>query len=499
MKRSLLPSKRIGLDLGHSALKAVALDVGPLGAGLRRSQVAPCPKPEGEGPGAGQTPDPLADLDQAFRSRGGAGLGLDGGRAFYRWLDLPRMQGLSKTKKRAAAAFALEQDLPVGLDRLTVDVGRWLKPTREGQRALAFGLPRSQVEDLLERLGRAGLAPRFVSLDTLGLITAAEAAGVGDGVVLDLGHVKTTVLCFRKGRIAGLGFSEVAGAGLEKHLAQAQGLEPGQARERKESLDSPGRTEELFGPLLDRLGRETERIVKAAFASLEDRPQSLYLCGGTSRLPGLGSFLGRRLSLELRELMPLAKAVEPDLVAAVGLALAEPGFDLGREFQARSSPKRPLIMALVALALALGLGWANLHQALEQRRTNLGGLVAAEKALVKKAVPNLTRIVSPLSQLRAEKTRLEQELESLKGGQGGRVIDLLSDLERLASAQKIGLDEVVVDGGKITLSGTAGSFDILSAFQESLLAQGGFAEVERRSGKMEGGSAGVRFSLEIKR
>lgn len=493
MKRTLLPAKRIGLDLGRSGLKAVVLGLGPFGPGLRRALIEPSAELN---PGS---PDPLAGLDRAFRGRPGAGLGLDGGRAFYRWLDLPRMQGLSKPKRRAAATFALEQDLPVGLDRLAVDVGRWLKPTREGQRALAFGLDRDQVQEALERLDQAGIPGRFVSLDTLGLIGAAEAAGVGEGLVLDLGQAKTTILCFRSGRIAGLGFSDIAGDEFDRHLARTLNLDPAQAREHKESLDSPARTGELFGPMLKKLAREADRIVKAASPALEQGPGRLYLCGGSSRLPGLGSFLAGELSLERDELKPLRKPVEPEFMAAVGLALADPGFDLGREFRNGKSSPRPLILALIALALALGLGWANLHQALEQRRTALAGLVAAEKSLVRRAAPNLTRIVSPLRQLRTERTRLAQELESLKSGPGKPVIDTLSDLERLASAQNIELDEVVVDGPKISLSGSAGSFDILSRFQESLMTGGGFAEVERRSGKMEGGAAGVRFTLEVRR
>ncbi len=499
MKRTLLSRKSIGLDLGGSALKAAVVSNGLWGPELSRSYVFPVasPGPEGSGDGPGSNlPDELA---RPLRRYGGPGVGLDGGRVFFRWLDLPKLTGLSGDKKRAAAAFALEKNLPMGLEDLAVDVGRWLKTGSKGSRALAFGVARSGVEDILARLARSGLHPRFISLDTLGLLRAAEAAGVRHGVVLDLGRAKTTILCLAQGRVAGLGFSQIAGAELEKHLIGSHGVEPGRASSRKELIASPQETEKLLGPVLEELAGEVGRVVRTSFADSDQKPQSLYLCGGSSRLPGIGRILGRSLSLETKEFNPLKKAVEPELIPAVGLALSGAEFDLGRDMKPQGVSRKALILPALALATALALGGANLHQALEQRRARLAKLVEAETALVKESAPHLTRIVSPLRQLRAELNKAKEEFQSLEGGQAVPVIDILSDLEKLASAQKVTLNEVVIDGPRITLSGLAQSFDTLSRFQQTLENRGGFSQVDRQSGKMEGGSAGVRFTLRMKR
>ena len=493
------PAKRTaGLDQGSLALKAVAVKNGLFGLRLSRAQQIFIPREEGE------LAHGLADLGRSFKSGGSVVLSLSGSRAFFRWLDLPRMSGLSRAKQRQAAAYALENHLPVGLESLAVDVGRWLKPDKgssggEGTRGLVFGLSRQAIAQALDEAAQAGFKVERVSLDTMGLLAAAERAGVENGVVVDLGHSKTTVLCLAQGELIGLGFVDMAGEELDRHLASARDIPLAEARAVKERLTEPKEANELFGPVLKELGKEVGRIVRAAFPDHDRQPEGLFLSGGTSRLPGLPGMLGSALKLDSSPLNPLRRPVDPELVPALGLALAKPEFNLGRELIPQQSARRLIVLTIGVLAVVLILGGANLYQGLTTRRQTLARLIAAEEKLVRQSLPHLTRIVSPLRQVKGELDKAKAELSGLETGSSGPVLDTLLALDKVARAGAIKISEVVIDGPRMNLSGRAASFEALAGFQEGLAAQAGFSEVNRQSGRMGGPGQGVLFRLRMKR
>jgi len=495
-----LSKRTIGLDLGSLAVKAVAVKNGLLGPRLARAEQVFIPGEAGDDERAFV----LAGLDRAFKSGSPVVLALPGSQAFYRWLDLPRMSGLSRAKQRQAAVFALENHLPVGLESLAVDVGRWLRAGKdsgrdEGTRSLVFGFPRRAIGLALDEAARAGFKVERVSLDTLGLLAAAERAGVGDGVVVDLGHSKTTVLCLAGGELIGLGFVDTAGGKLDQHLAAAQDLPLAEARAAKERISGPKEAAKLFGPVLKELNREVGRIIRAAFPDNERQPKGLYLSGGLSRLPGIQGFLGSALRLESAPLNPLRRPVDPELVPALGLALAGPEFNLGRELIPGQSARRLIVLAVGVLAVVLILGGANLYKSLAARRQTLAQLTEAEERLVRERLPHLTRIVSPLRQVKGELDKAKAELAGLETESSGPVLDTLLALDKVAQARSIKISEVVIDGPRMNLSGRAASFEALTGFQEGLVKEAGFSEVSRQSGRLEGPGGGVLFRLRMKR
>ncbi|MBW1712144.1 MAG: hypothetical protein JRJ59_03250 [Deltaproteobacteria bacterium] len=483
--------RSIGLDLGSHAVKAVTVRQRPWGPRLART---------------GQVPvvdgDPAAAvrlLVKPGRSGERVNLGLSGTGAFFRWLDLPRMSGLSAAKRRQAAAFALESHLPVGLEELTVDVARWQTSARGGSRGLVFGLARSKIERTLAELEGSGPKPQAVSLDTIGLLAAAEAAGVVNGVVIDLGQTKSTVLCLVRGELAGLGFVETAGESFDRHLAGERECSLDQARAAKEAMADPQETVDVFGPVLESLSQGAARIIRAASLEAGPQPQALYLSGGLSRLPGLGRFLGKSLSLEAAALNPLRRPLAPEMIPALGLALDGRQFNLGRDLVRPVALARQIKLAAGALALVLVLGGANLWQELEQRRQALARLTAAEAALFKENLPQVTKVVSPVRQMQTELDKARDELAALKKSAGQPVLEILLSLDKLAQGKAIQLGEIVIDGPKIILAGRAQGFEVLTAFQAALSDQGEFKDVARESSRIEGLDKGVRFRLRMKR
>jgi Tfp pilus assembly protein PilN len=178
--------------------------------------------------------------------------------------------------------------------------------------------------------------------------------------------------------------------------------------------------------------------------------------------------------------------VAPEFIPAVGLALAGGEFNLARE-QLQAPPSRTgLALAGGAVALTLALAGVNLHVSLDRRRVALANLVQAEEQTLKTTLPHLTRIVSPLSQMRAELDKAKAGLGGLREDAPRPVLELLLTLERLGRAAGVELAEVSAEGGRVILDGRAPSFEALAAFQAVLAKEPGFGEVTRQAARQDG-------------
>jgi len=487
--RRFWPVRLLGLDLGASAAKAVWLRVGLGGPSLIKTAQA-----ETGGPEAGQA---LADLLYRRPRTDLEIVGLPGHKSLFRWLNLPPLSG---AKLRIAARFGLEDDLPVDLEDMAVDLARLERGPNKSLKGLAFALNRERIESLLALSAEVGWRPRVVSLDALGLLTAAEAAGIHSGMVVDLGAAKTTVLCLHEGRLAGLDFLPTAGHALDRHLARSKGWSMAQARNFKEDLSRPEETLSLLGPPLAELCQDIDRAIRAALAQEEAVPGRLYLCGGTSRLPGLSDFLADKLDLPVEYLQPLAEDLDPEFVPAAGLALSGEGFNLGRELGLSAAPIGQLKIIAAVGGLILVLIGANIYLRLDEKTDRLSELKAAATQTLRQNMPHLGRVVSPVAQMEAELRKAREELTALRRGQGeGRILDLLLLTDEHGRAGGVRFQEVFFDGPNISLTGWAENFDKVEALRQALAGEPVLKQVTLESSGRDGSGAGVKFRMRIRR
>ncbi len=486
--RVLWPTTTAGLDLGSHSIKTAVIRIGPGGAKTLKTVQATIDSEE---------PDrALAEAALVARRAEVVSVGIGGERAFYRRLDLPRLSG---EKLRKAALYELEDRLPVPVDGLRVDLLPQPSPSHSGQTVWAFAVDRAAVEAALASLDSAGAAVQVVSLDVLGLIGAAQAAGVEDGVVLDIGAAKTTIACFAEGRPIDLGHTDLAGDELDRRFARLRDCSLEEGRAFKEALAEADETEAACGSFLTDLAADVGRVVRAAYAFHPDGPERLYLSGGTARLAGIDSILGRKLNLSAEPLRPLDEPTAPEFTAAVGLALAGTGFNLGRDLASHPSTGRLIKLTAAALAAAVILAGANIYRELEQRREALKAVKAAQVKLIRDNLPHLRRVVSPLKQMELELAKAVQEQAALERGRAkGQVLEALLTLNKLVEDGGVTLSEVVFDGPRLTLAGKADSFDELEEFQVKLSAEKSLGRVKLDSSRMAAGG-GVKFKLRISR
>lgn len=480
--RTWWPSRRAALDWGSGRLKAVSLRLGPAGPGRFRAAEYELDPDQ---------PRPAFDRAGGMAKRAEAVvLGLDGGQANHRWLDLPRLSG---QRLRSALTYDME-DRTAGPDDLAADL---LPQAGDGEAALVLAVDRSLADQALSPQTLGGLSVRALSLDTVGLINAARTAGLESGLVVDVGQSKTTIIALNHGRVTGLTLTDAAGDRFDRLIARRRNIDLAEARKVKESLADRAAVEVELADGLTELTAEIERTVRAAFAGSETGPDRLLLSGGGSRLAGLDAILAERLNLPVERLKPAGLEVEPQFAAAAGLALGGLEFDLGRG-RTKTGLGRWLKLTAVALAACLALVVVNVELRLQAKRSELDRLRRDQVELVKKGLPHLGRVVAPIKQVDQELTRARQQMAALERGQSSDlIIDRLAAVNRLTDGKTIKLSDVVIDGPKLQLVGTAVSYQALEKYQAALAADKKLGPAALEKSRLADG--GVKFTLKVAR
>jgi general secretion pathway protein L len=305
-------SRVLGLDLGSSSIKAIALDATMRGFTVRGyASVA-----RAEGPDRMQTlRDAVSELlaKQALAADQVV-VALPGPALATHTLSLPFVD----TKRlEAAIPFEIESQLPFDLTEAIFD---YQVGSQKGKKSeLLLGVVRKEeIRALLDTLAALKIDPRVLTHPGIAygnLFASAPALFTPTEepiAIIDIGHERTTVAIGLPG--AGVEFARTfAGGGrdLTRALATEFKIPAADAALWKEqhgrlgaSVNGPdaeraaGAFLRAFQPVL----RELRQSFKA-FTSRERRAvSSLYLCGGTARMPGLDEQLGRDLDLPARVL-----------------------------------------------------------------------------------------------------------------------------------------------------------------------------------------------------
>lgn len=510
------PVTSVGLDLGSSSVKAAVVRMGLGKARPVRFLDAPTPaedppeaaarpplEPDDEATGGeARLPEvewteevapEMAALVRKIKSAEAVAAGLSGAEAYYRSLELPR---LAIDKLRQAALYSLEDHLPLSVDRLAADLVNGDQGL-DGRR-LVWAMESEIVARALARLERWGLSTETVSLDAVGLLAAAERAGVEDDVVVDIGSAKATVICFSAGRALAVAHSPWAGLAMDRHLAAVQGVEMDHARRIKEDQEDAGTAVGMLEPVIHWLASDLIGIIRAAYAQAGRPPARLLVCGGTARLPGLIPALGERLDLEAMALSPFPGQVPPESVIATGLALTGPDFNLARGMTTDRRAGKLMTAVAALLVGVLLLAGGNLWRQIEHRQSTLAELKRIQIQAVRQGLPHLKRVVSPLAQTEVEVSRAKEELAALSRGQASStMLETIRALDAQVDVRRVRMSDMVVDGSRVTLSGLAETFEALEKFKDELAARAGFREVTLASSKKD--AEGVLFQLRMVR
>lgn len=303
----------LGIDLGTHTLKAVVLQSALRGVTPLKFLHRPTPLNDD---GTVASPELLAasilEMLKAHKLNAEfVVVGLPGDRVSSRIIKMP-FKELRKIQQ--TIGFQIEGVLPFKLNQVSYDY-QIITNTDEGSSLLVSSIRREILQSYLRAFKAVGLDPRIMTLSTLtyaNLMGQVLSGASGSYAVADLGHSCTDVAVFNGGRLQFVRTISRGGRALTSALAAESGLSFAESELLKHQQGAIGAREgvgtgtqakiaEIFHREVSPLVRELRRTLVTAGSGL-DRPQKLYLCGGTSKLKGLRGYLQKALDIKTERL-----------------------------------------------------------------------------------------------------------------------------------------------------------------------------------------------------
>jgi len=338
----------IGLDIGFSSIKLVALSLDNKVFKLISLGSIACPQP-------GLLSDADADLEavadaikkliQATKIEQREVIAaLPESRVFTRVInDLPY---LTDNELSSAIRYAAEEFIPMPLIEVNLNwqvLARDVKSKNTKTIVLVVASPKNVVAKYIKVLGMAGVRPKTLETE----IIAVTRSLVGNNpfspstLIVQLGAITTDFAAVSKGLIWLTRSISTGGMALTRSLAQHFNFEITQAEEYKKVYglledQLEGKVFEALKPIADIIVVESKRVIQAFQTEYPQNPiKRVVLSGGGARMPGLVIYFANNLGMEVQEADPwysidkdkgLISKLSTDASSysvAVGLALRE--------------------------------------------------------------------------------------------------------------------------------------------------------------------------------
>lgn len=506
-----MPEKILGLDIGAGSVKAVILSRGFRG----RHRILAARRIEIAEPGG--IPEAVAQLfaEQAFRGLACV-TAISPGLLSFRNVRLPFRDD---KKIGQTLAFALEPLIQQPLDGVFIDY-----------RVIARGEQSEIFAALADRSlvgGRAALLAPYVRDTAVIDIDAVPLASFllqspdfpASAILLDIGARDTTAIFMGKGKILHIRHFRFGGETATRAVAEALRIDLTAAETLKKSGELPEEAGPAIRGVCDRFFAELKNT--QAFLlhqkGLDEAPAGIVLTGGGARTPGIAEGLSRlfAVNVEQTNLMvsggfeidtALRSSWDPAVMdQALALAARPLGKGSGFNFRQRASEaragygefrgrlKKGSVVALVALLLAgveLGLDDYGARLRLEALKKEIN-------AEFRKSLPEVTRVVDPVAQLRGKIA----EAKKLAAGMGdataaATVLDILKEISALAPTDLL-VTSLTLDGDAVGLKGEARNFDAVETVKKTFATSKYVKTVAIGSTNMMKQGTGVEFDLKI--
>lgn len=334
----------IGLDIGSHKIKFVELT--KEGNGQRLVAVGTIPTPP-----KSLTSNLQADVDsigisikKLLRDSGAksrsVNISFPESLVFTRVIAVP---ALSTRELASAIKWEAEQYIPLPLEQVNVDF-TVLRDSRETgtnkMEVLLVAAPRVLVE---KYMAIAESAEVTITAAETEIIASARAlartmGNVRSAMIVSLGAQTTDLAIVRSGILAYTRSISAGGEALSRALSQGLGFEMMQAEEFKrayglEKDKLQGKIVSAIAPIMDTIIGEIKRAISFFGEKYkEEQIETVFLSGGTARLPGMVVYMAEHIGIEAQLANPwlgIAKdprfaSVEadgPSFTVAIGLAL----------------------------------------------------------------------------------------------------------------------------------------------------------------------------------
>jgi len=224
-------------------------------------------------------------------------------KSFVRLVNIPKMP-LSEIE--GAIPFELEQDIPIPVDQVYLD---WqiLGETSENLQLLVTASSKDYIDSLVDTLHSIKLIP--VAMEIGAQATARALIGADQQsksvLIVDIGAQQTSFIIVDQGAPLYTSSLPVAGNAFSDSIARSLNLPFPQADKLKLTTGLLMQTEQgesmrhAILPILDSIIDEIKNIIKffEDHSQAHHTIQTILLCGGSSRVPGVMEYIGTRINL----------------------------------------------------------------------------------------------------------------------------------------------------------------------------------------------------------
>ncbi|MBN1663823.1 MAG: pilus assembly protein PilM [Deltaproteobacteria bacterium] len=476
-----MAQKIAGLDIGDSAVKTVLVTRSITG---RSRVIAADVVPVGEGEALKDVLHRLFEKDIYHDAACAAALPAKA--LSYRNIKLPFRD---KKKIDQTLVYELEPTIQTPVDEMYFD---YIRSDGEGGSDIFVAACEKAFVD--ERLGLlAGLAKNLPVIDVDAAACALRApvrdASPGTFILLDVGMKNTVAVFMGHGKILQMRYFGFGGDFITDKGAR----------------------------FMTELKNTVDYMIWQGV--LEQMPSRIYLTGGGVLCDGIEDGLSGTFSIPIEKLdilqaeaIPIDEAVKKGWQPAVmnqALALATrsdasgAGFNFKRRITAGmrryDEIKKDLRWISAAVLMIAGIGIADLYLDYRFSKSKLDEMKKEVIAEFKKHSPETTRIVEPVSQLKAGIAEARQVTAGIASGHSDTlVLDILRDVSGLAPASADFLIRSLnVESGGVMIKAETASFDSVEAIKKELAKSKHFQSVTvGATNQMKQGDR-VEFELRI--
>lgn len=420
--------------------------------------------------------------------------------------------------------FELEEHVPFDIETLVTDY-HILNASKDLSNVLIFYTLKNDFEKHFGLFKNSPIDPRILTVEHteyLNLVSVGMHPPDMPYAVIDIGHNKTNITICRGKELGILRSITIAGEAFTENIAKKLGVSLDEAERMKIEMGTLPRDEEEEGSfddiskqvscaLRETMEQLTIRLKQALFSYRNragDSVGGIYLCGGSSRIPGADYFLSDNLKLNVTILDPTTfhfyrcegvKSHRSVMTQALAIALRSvtgpkmPQINLRRGVFAFTGDLAKIggtiKHAIIATGLILLMAFSYFGVKYYVLSTRLESLQTQVTGMVQKSLPDVEagKIGSPQKVLNFLSTQIKskkKKLENLSNIKGTKVIDVLKEITIKVpprEALKIDIENFSYEnaGNKIEMKGLIGSDVAVETIEKDLEASPLFAEVTR--------------------
>lgn len=249
-------------------------------------------------------------------------------KAFVRVIQTPK---LTEDQAESAVAIESEQYIPIPLDQAYLDWQILRDAPEEKMDVLVTAAPKDFIDNFLRILKSAGLRPVALEVESAAIARALVSPEKKnkDLLILDISTFRSSLIVVSQGFLQFTSSVPIAGDAFTQSIARALGVSEADAEKIKmqvgldESKEHQNVRAALM-PVIDNLAEEIKNILKFHSAHSQTPISQILLCGGSSRLLHLSSYLYEKLTdydnVDIILGNPWSNVFEPKLAAAAPLS-----------------------------------------------------------------------------------------------------------------------------------------------------------------------------------